>query len=222
MPNIVWLFTPFDLRFTINHKQPSQYSIRNTQYAPMKYKIIKTTTAYDGFLKIDKVIVEHNTFTEGGSYEKTLEVLKKGDACAALIYERDTKNLLFINQFRLPVAEHDGGWIMELVAGTVEENEAASETIIREIEEEIGYHISSVEAIAHFYVSPGWTTERIFLFFAEVESTDKKFIGGGILVEQEDIELVKIPVNEIKLRIHEIIDAKTLIAVQWFLMHKMG
>ena len=147
-------------------------------------------------------------------------MLNKGDACAALIFERDTRNLLFINQFRLPTAEKDKGWIIELVAGSVEENEDPAHTMLREIEEEIGYRIKSTEPIAMFYVSPGWTSERIFLFYAETESTEKIQPGGGKKEEGEDIQLIKFPADEITKMIPEIIDAKTLIAVQWFLLNK--
>ena len=45
---------------------------------------------------------------------------------------------------------------------------------------------------------------------------------GGKREEGEDIQLVKIPVSEIEKKLEELMDAKTIVAVQWFLMNKIA
>ncbi len=186
----------------------------------MKYEIIKKERAFDGFFKIDRFRVKHDVFHEGEMMEKTIEVFERGDACAVLIYEKDSCNLLFTNQFRLPTAEKDQGWIVELVAGMVEENEQPAVSVRREIEEETGYTIDSIVPLFKFYVSPGGSSERIFLFYAETNSFNKIKPGGGKQEEGEDIELLKIPASEIANQMPSFIDAKTIIALQWFLLNK--
>ncbi|SRX54140.1 GDP-mannose pyrophosphatase NudK [Aequorivita sp. CIP111184] len=88
--------------------------------------------------------------------------------------------------------------------------------------EELGYKIEKPKLITVFYTSPGGSTERIFLFFSEVSKTDKIKKGGGNDHENEDIQLVKIPVSDLLSKIMEIKDAKTILAMQWFLLNRQN
>jgi ADP-ribose pyrophosphatase len=187
----------------------------------MNYEIINKERAYNGYFKIDRYKIRHDTFTPGESIQKILEVFERGDSCAILIFEKDTNSLLFINQFRLPVAIKESGWIVDLVAGKIDEGEEPLPCILREVAEEIGYEIKSAQLISSFYVSPGGSSEKIFLFYAETNSGDKVNEGGGKKGEGEDIQLVRIPVKEISDQLNQFIDAKTIIAIQWYLMNKM-
>ncbi len=100
----------------------------------------------------------------------------------------------------------------------MEKNECPLTCVVRETEEEVGYLIFQPEQIFNFYTSPGGATERCYLFYAEVAAKDKTSKGGGVASEKEDIKLIKLPVTEIESWLSEkIIDAKTIIALQWFL-----
>ena len=104
----------------------------------------------------------------------------------------------------------------------VDEGESATDTMAREICEEIGYAITSLHNIATFYVSPGGTSERIHLFYTKVDGTDRVSVGGGLTREGEDIRVVRVPVTEAlaDLASGRIVDAKTIIALQWFALHR--
>lgn len=182
----------------------------------MKFEILEKERVFNQYLKIDAYQVQHERYSTKENANKNLEVAAMGDACAALVYETDTKSILLIEQFRLPSAIHGNGWITELVAGTMEENEDPKETMKREILEEIGYQVKSLEFIQRVFVSPGWTTERINIYFATTNSTLKVSNGGGLESEQEDIRIVKINIELLDNFIESIHDAKTLIALQWF------
>jgi ADP-ribose pyrophosphatase len=99
----------------------------------------------------------------------------------------------------------------------VDAHEQPEEAVKREIHEEIGYQVSELTPIANFYVSPGGSSERIYLYYAEVRNADHVSAGGGLASEHEDIELVEVSFDELwdALNRGEIRDAKTLIAVQW-------
>jgi nudix-type nucleoside diphosphatase (YffH/AdpP family) len=129
---------------------------------------------------------------------------------------------LFTNQFRYPTTKEKNGWILELTAGSIESDESASERAKKEVEEEIGYKINEMEFINSFFVSPGGSSERIMLYYSEVDSTNKVFEGGGLKSEKEDIQLVKIKREEVieQLKNNKIRDAKTIIGIQWFLLNK--
>lgn len=187
----------------------------------MKYKKIDKVTedelVYNGFLKIRKSLVEFDTFN-GNSITKDFEIMERGDSVAVLIKEIDTNQFLFTNQFRFATTKENVGWLIEIPAGGLKNGENPESCAKREVEEELGYVIeSNLEFICKFYVSPGGTTEMISLYYAEVTSFDKTSKGGGLKYEKEDIELVKIPVNDVfNLIGNMIIDGKSIIALQWF------
>ncbi len=145
-------------------------------------------------------------------------VFERGDAAAALLYNRDAQKILLINQFRYPTYEKGPGWLYEVVAGVIEKQETPEQCIIREVHEEIGYQVRDLTPIATFYVSPGGTSERICLFYAEVTDADHIAQGGGLVAEHENIELIELTLAELEQELQQghIVDAKTLIAVQWF------
>jgi len=182
----------------------------------MKYAIKSEKVVFDDFFKIYEAEIIHDKF-KGGTLAKNRKMFWRKDSAAILIFEKDTEKLLITNQFRYPTV-NENGWIMELTAGGIEKKETPEDAIKREVKEEIGYVIKDIEFISSFYVSPGGTSERIFLFYSEVNSSDKLFEGGGAKFEKEDIDLVKLEPTDAfkKLSNNEIRDAKTVIALQWF------
>jgi ADP-ribose pyrophosphatase len=189
----------------------------------MEYKIMKKELVYKGFNRLTKFEFEIEGY-DHSVLKKETEVFERGDSCAIVVYEKDTASLLFTEQFRMPVTKHINGWFKEVVAGRVEGEDKPEETIIRETAEEIGYKIKKLEFIAKFYVSPGVSTERVFLYYTEVETTDKVEKGGGVKEENEDIKLIKFPVLDLKNMLKENIiqDAKSIIGIQWFLMNMLN
>jgi ADP-ribose pyrophosphatase len=117
-------------------------------------------------------------------------------------------------------AHTSDGWIVEAVAGMVDEGETAEQAVIREALEETGYRIAAPRPIGTFFSSPGGTSERIFLYFAEVVPADQIGEGGGIAGE-EDIALVRLSVDELfrRLQTNHIDDAKLAIAAYWLKDH---
>ena len=187
----------------------------------MKFRLIKEETVFDEFFKIKKAKIEHDLF-DSNSIEIDRLCFERGDSVAILVYEKDTDYLLFTNQFRYPTIKEKEGWILELTAGTIEPDEDPAYRVKKEVEEEIGYQINGIELISSFFVSPGGTSERIFLYYSEVNSTDKLFEGGGMKYENEDIQLVKIKRATVveQLKNNQIRDAKTIIGIQWFIINK--
>jgi 8-oxo-dGTP pyrophosphatase MutT (NUDIX family) len=82
--------------------------------------------------------------------------------------------------------------------------------------------VDELEHVYTFFVSPGSCTERIHLFYAVVSVAQKLSEGGGLEEEQEDIQMVKLPVSEIDALITNgtIRDAKTMIGWMWWKLHR--
>ena len=77
------------------------------------------------------------------------------------------------------------------------------------------YAFTQPKLIARFFSSPGGTSERIFLYFAEVRNVDKVGKGGGI--DDENITLVQMTLGDLfdRLAKGSIEDPKLLIAAYW-------
>jgi ADP-ribose pyrophosphatase len=102
--------------------------------------------------------------------------------------------------------------LLELPAGTREEGEAPLETAKRELEEEAGLTGGTWREVVAFYTTPGFCRERMHLFFAhDLEP------GSGSPADDEDLELVRWPVEEIESRLGEVEDAKTLVGLLLYL-----
>lgn len=187
----------------------------------MKYSINDEKTVFDDRYKITKANVTYDTFNNQEITTNRL-AFERGDSAAILLIEKETKSVVLTNQFRYPTCKHKEGWLFEIPAGSLEKNEAPADCIMREVMEELGYKIAAPQLIHTFYTSPGASTERMFLFYGEVSQEDKLEQGGGNESENEDIQTIKIPISELKNRLSEFKDAKTILAIQWFLLKGEG
>ncbi len=185
----------------------------------MKYSIRDEKVVFNDHYKVVKAQVTYETF-KGDEISTKRLAFERGDSVAIILFEKETQSILLTNQFRYPSCKHNNGWLLEIPAGSLDENEDPEDCIIREVMEELGYKITSPELLYTFYTSPGASTERIFLFFKEVSQGDKTETGGGKENENEDIQLVKIPISEIPAKIPELKDAKTILGLQWFLLSR--
>jgi ADP-ribose pyrophosphatase len=69
--------------------------------------------------------------------------------------------------------------------------------------------------LSTFYLSPGGSSERIFLYLAEITDSDKVTEGGGRAIESEDITSVELSITDAltQVRTGTIVDAKTIVAI---------
>jgi nudix-type nucleoside diphosphatase (YffH/AdpP family) len=141
----------------------------------------------------------------------------RGDSVAAIVFNADTQHVILVNQFKYPTYDKGPGWICEVVAGILEESESPEDAIRRELIEEIGYRSRRLRHSSTFYVSPGGTSERIILFYAEVTNEDRIGSGGGVEAEGENIRLVELSLSDLHsaLESNDIVDAKTLVGALW-------
>ena len=143
--------------------------------------------------------------------------LDRGDSVAAVLHDTTDDTIVLTEQYRYPTHGKGPGWMLELPAGVLDADEKPEQSVRREIVEEVGYEVSSMEPICTFYVSPGGTSERILLFYARVTPSARISAGGGVASEGEDIRSVHIPIAEALARVRDgdIVDAKTIIGLQW-------
>jgi ADP-ribose pyrophosphatase len=173
---------------------------------------------FDGFFKVDEVrfsLSRHG----GGQLEDVVRlVFERGDSAAALIHDTERDIIILTEQFRIATHEKGPGWLMEAAAGSIDEGETPEACIKREIREEIGYDVKKLTPIGCFYVSPGGTSERIFLYYAPVKPRQLvKPEARGLASEHEDVKRVEAPLKDFFRRLErgEFEDAKLLVAAWW-------
>ncbi len=86
--------------------------------------------------------------------------------------------------------------MIEVCAGLLDQDHP-EQCIIRETEEETGYRIAKVQKVFETYMLPGAVTEILYLFVGEYDETMKVHEGGGLDAEQEHIEVMELPFDQV-------------------------
>ncbi|HDN2509964.1 MULTISPECIES: ADP-ribose diphosphatase [Providencia] len=189
---------------------------------PIKYgkndvEIISKRKLFNGFFQMMEYRFRHKLFAGGWSNEICREVFERGHAGVVLPYDPQTDNVVLIEQIRFPAIEtSETPWLLEAVAGMIEENESPEEVIRREAIEEAGLEIRHAEKALSYLSSPGGTTERMHVFVGEVDSTQAEGIHG-LASENEDIKVHVISREKAYQWVENgtIDNAATVIAIQW-------
>jgi 8-oxo-dGTP pyrophosphatase MutT (NUDIX family) len=101
---------------------------------------------------------------------------------------------------------------LEIPAGKLDvEDEPPLETAKRELAEEIGRQAATWEQVLSFYTSPGFSDERVVLYLA----SDLSDAPDQDPIEDERIEIVLWPLDQLEQAIAECEDSKSLIALLW-------
>ena len=149
---------------------------------------------------------------DGEWQRQTREVYDRGNGATILLYNRDKKTVILTRQFRFPVfINGHAGDLIEAAAGLLDNLDPESR-IKAEAEEETGFRVSRVEKVFEAYMSPGSVTEKLYFFLAEYHPQDRASAGGGIKAEGEDIEVLKLKLDEALKGIEKglIVDGKTI------------
>lgn len=183
-----------------------------------KIKNVQQETISDHKYILQKVDFEYQL--PDGSWDKqSREVYDAGNAVTVLLYNTAQKTVLLMKQFRIAsyLNGNSSGMLVETCAGKLEENEKPEEAVIREVLEETGYQLESVEKVFEAYASPGAYTELIHFFIGAYDRSQKASEGGGKEDEQEHIELIEMPFDEARLQLENgvIKDAKTIMLLQY-------
>jgi ADP-ribose pyrophosphatase len=109
---------------------------------------------------------------------------------------------------------------LEIPAGKLDvPDEPALQTAKRELAEEIDKRAAQWSEIKVFFTSPGFSDERVWLFLA----TELSDAGGATGADEDErIEIVPWPLDELDGAIAECEDSKSLIALLWLARRVAG
>ncbi|HAS03248.1 MAG TPA: ADP-ribose diphosphatase [Pasteurella multocida] len=161
------------------------------QFRQQDIDILKEETLYQGFFQLKKIQFKHKLFAGGYSGVVTRELLVKGAASAVIAYDPIKDAVVLVEQVRIGAYQSDSAqspWLLELIAGMVEEGEKPEEVALRESEEEAGVQVQDLQHCLSMWDSPGGVLERIHLFVGKVDSTTAKGLHG-LSEENEDIRV---------------------------------
>ncbi|HVV67566.1 MAG TPA: NUDIX domain-containing protein [Gammaproteobacteria bacterium] len=184
-------------------------------------KIQEESLLHNGFIQVKRYTLQHKLFAGGLSELFSRELVIRHHAAAALPYDPILDKIVLLEQFRVGALEDDNPWLIEIVAGLLEEGETPEALVHREMKEEAGLTPRNILPIFNYWASPGASNEHVSLFIAEV---DARGAGGihGLPHENEDIRVLVVDTQEALERMHrgEIKNAICLMALLWFQLHK--
>lgn len=185
-------------------------------------EIIEKKVCYEGFFRIERYRLKHQLYNGSWSSEIVRELFERGHAAAVLPYDPVRDEVILIEQFRVGALDApDGPWLMEIVAGVIDEGETTEDVVKREAVEEAGCTITELMPICDYLVSPGGTSEMISLYCGRVDATG---VGGihGLDEENEDIKVTAIPYHDALslLDSGKINSASPIMAMQWLALNR--
>lgn len=155
--------------------------------------------------RIATVRVDEFEYADGSTAER--EIVSHPGAVAVVAH--DGTDLYLVRQPREPVGEES---LLELPAGKLDvEGEGPLETAKRELAEEVGKAAAEWRELKRFYASPGFAEEIVYLYLA-TELSDAEGEGD----EEERIEIVRWPLDDLDGAIAACRDAKSLIGLLLF------
>jgi len=164
-------------------------------------KVLSSRRVYDGHvinLRVDTVLLPD-------SKQTTREIVEHPGA-VAIVPKLGDEDIVLVRQFRKAV----GKYLLEVPAGTVEENETPRACAHRELLEETGYRAKKLTRLASFYLAPGYSTELLHVYLASslIHVTRKP-------EADEFIETVIVPFDKALhwIQTGEICDAKSISAL---------
>jgi ADP-ribose pyrophosphatase len=167
----------------------------------MTEKILNSEYLYRGHvlkLRLDQVRLPNQRVA-------AREIVEHRGAVAIIALDAN-QNVILIRQYR-SAAQRE---MLEIPAGTLEEGEDPALCAARELKEETGYAAAQWESLGHFFSSPGFCTEKMYLYLAQ-----RLTHGTASPEDDESISLVTMPLAQAIQAIEqgEIVDGKTIVGL---------
>lgn len=186
-------------------------------------RILNTEILSDNWYVLKKI--QYEILEKNGTWKKQeREAYDRGNGATILLYNKLQQTVILTRQFRLPsfINGNETGLLIETCAGLLDQDNP-EDCIRRETEEETGYQITDVKKVFEAYMSPGSVTEILYFFVAAYNKDMKVSDGGGVVEEQENIEVLELPFSQALEMIEsgEIKDGKTILLLQYAALNQL-
>ncbi|MGH1538254.1 MAG: NUDIX domain-containing protein [Gammaproteobacteria bacterium] len=190
----------------------------------MQWKIKQRERNYDGHFKVDQLTIEHELFSGATSKPLIREQVSRHNAVAVLPFDPERDEVVLVEQFRVgalnkdDLQQVDTPWLIEVIAGLVEEGEELENVACREALEEADCKIENIMHVASFFPSPGGFSEQAHVYLAKTNTAE---LGGiyGLEEEGEDIRVHVVPSEQAIEMLHKgkICSAISMVAMYNFM-----
>ncbi|EKY3998257.1 ADP-ribose diphosphatase [Enterobacter roggenkampii] len=190
-------------------------------FAKNDVEIIARETLYSGFFSMDLYRFRHRLFNGEMSGEIRREIFERGHAAVLLPFDPVRDEVVLVEQIRIAAYDvSESPWLLEMVAGMIEEGETVEDVARREALEEAGLVVGRTKPVLSYLASPGGTSERLSIMVGEVDATTAKGIHG-LADENEDIRVHVVSREQAYQWVEEgkIDNAASVIALQWLQLH---
>ncbi|EPN9191687.1 ADP-ribose diphosphatase [Enterobacter roggenkampii] len=190
-------------------------------FAKNDVEIIARETLYSGFFSMDLYRFRHRLFNGEMSGEIRREIFERGHAAVLLPFDPVHDEVVLVEQIRIAAYDvSESPWLLEMVAGMIEEGESVEDVARREALEEAGLVVGRTKPVLSYLASPGGTSERLSIMVGEVDATTAEGIYG-LADENEDIRVHVVSREQAYQWVEEgkIDNAASVIALQWLQLH---
>ncbi|VEB95405.1 ADP-ribose pyrophosphatase [Cedecea lapagei] len=190
-------------------------------FAKKDVEIIARETLYRGFFSLELYRFRHRLFNGEMSGEVKREIFERGHAAVLLPYDPVRDEVVLVEQIRIAALDSsETPWLLEMVAGMIEEGESVEDVARREAVEEAGLVVGRTRPVLSYLASPGGTSERLSILVGEVDATQARGIHG-LEEENEDIRVHVVSREQAYQYVEEgsIDNAASVIALQWLQLH---
>jgi len=182
----------------------------------MDFKITQKDRIFSEFFRVDRVKLVQDCY-HSEPIEVTRYHLERPEVVAVLLENTDQNTLVMVQQFRYSSTNHNttNGWTLEIVGGLIDPGETPEDAAIRESLEETGYQVNQLIPWSGFHPSLGVSNEFIHLYYAQVTDQDKIETGGGLAHENEDLQVLELPLSDLMEQIESgtLTDSKSIVAL---------
>ncbi|MBW4201994.1 ADP-ribose diphosphatase [Enterobacter cloacae subsp. cloacae] len=190
-------------------------------FAKNDVEIIARETLYSGFFSMELYRFRHRLFNGEMSSEIKREIFERGHAAVLLPFDPVRDEVVLVEQIRIAAYDvSESPWLLEMVAGMIEEGESVEDVARREALEEAGLVVGRTKPVLSYLASPGGTSERLSIMVGEVDATTAEGIHG-LADENEDIRVHVVSREQAYQWVEEgkIDNAASVIALQWLQLH---
>ena len=190
-------------------------------FAKNDVEIIARETLYSGFFSMELYRFRHRLFNGEMSGEIKREIFERGHAAVLLPFDPVRDEVVLVEQIRIAAYDvSESPWLLEMVAGMIEEGETVEDVARREALEEAGLVVGRTKPVLSYLASPGGTSERLSIMVGEVDATTAEGIHG-LADENEDIRVHVVSREQAYQWVEEgkIDNAASVIALQWLQLH---
>jgi ADP-ribose pyrophosphatase len=168
----------------------------------MNFRIVKSEVIYHG--KVFNTKVDQIEYNSGN---KAVREVAEHFGGAVVLPVTHNGKIIVVTQYRFPVDKV----LLELPAGKLGKDEDPLLCAKRELEEETGYTSENVVEIGSIYTTPGYSTEKLFIFLAQ----DLKPGSSNREEGEYGMEVFEFSMEEIEQKIFngEIVDGKTICGI---------